>query len=460
MKRNLIILGILLMMFFIACEKDKKTGGDQTDPAFNAPFSNNTTEENKDNLEETGVDMMDEISQLEDIQAIEVIIEFINLMDSTYEEEQEAMQLLEPLEMVASVKTGDANPEDVLREIKSTAEDPVSLSEEWDNIAARYSWNSDHGNWDSTGSEGALIFEFPGLEGDETNTAVLTVSNVNFYDIPDPMEAWPSEEIEPELPSSLQVDLKYNGNTVSSFNFSAAYATSGLPTSINATLSVDEFLFVVTMTHNPFTNASITSSFKHNNNILIEVYAAANGDWSNENIENNTVTHYDTVYIWNWDPELGWYETDEIDWIDEWDEVEAEEIINSANAHLIVMTIKMAGMVNIKQLADIIKELEEDEEITEEEAMDQLVEAINTHAALVVVYKDTNEKIADLEFYKVYDSDEDDYYLDARFIFADGSKVDAETYFEEGFDDLVDALNDFITELNEEYDAELEPIEY
>jgi hypothetical protein len=447
------------MMSFIACEKDKKTGGDQTDPAFSAPFSDNTTEENKDNLEKIGVDMMDEITQMEDAQAIEIIIQFINLMDSTSEQEPEAVKLLEPLEMVASLKTGDATPNDVLREIKSTAEDPVSLSEEWEAIAARYTWNFDNGHFDSSGAEGALIFEFPGLEGDITNTAVLTLNNVNFYDIPDPMEAWPSEDIEPELPSSLQVDLKYKGNSVSSFNFSAAYATSGLPTSLNATLSVDEFSFVVTMTHNPFTNASITSSFKHNNNILIEVYAAANGDWSDENIENNTVTHYDTVYIWNWDPELGWYETDEIDYIDEWVEVEAEEIINSANAHLIVMNLKIAGMVNIKQLADIIRATEEDNEITEEE-LDQRVAAINNHATLVVVYKDTNEKIADLEFYKVYDEYEDYYYIDVRFIFADGSKVDAETYFEEGFDDLVDALNDFITELNEEYDADIEPIEY
>ncbi len=459
MKRNLIILGIFLIISFVACEKDKKTGGDQTDPAFSAPFSNNTTEENKDNLEQTGVDMMDEITQLEDVQAIEIIIEFINLMDSAFDEEPEASKLLEPLEMVASIKTGDATPNDVLREIKSTAEDPISLSEEWENIAARYTWNFNNGQFDSSGSAGVLIFEFPGLEGDLTNTATITVSNVNFYDIPDPMEVWPAEDIEPELPSSLQIDLKYNGNTVSSFNFSAAYATSGLPTSINATLSVDEFSFVLTMTHNPYTNASITSSFKHNNDILIEVHATGNGDWSDENIENNTVTHYDTIYIWNWDQEFGWYETDEIDWIDEWEEVEAEEIIHSANAYLIAMNLKMVGMVNIKQLADIIKETEEDDEITEEE-LDQRIAAINTHATLVVVYKDTNEKIADLEFYKVYDEDEDDYYIDVRFIFADGSKVDAETYFEEGFSDFVDALNDFTTELNEEYDADIEPIDY
>jgi len=459
MKRNLIILGLLLMIAFIACEKDKKTGVDQTDPAFNAPFSDNTSEENKDNLEQTGVDMMDEITQLEDVQAIEIIIEFINLMDSTSDEEPIASKLLEPLEMVASMKTGDATPGDVLREIKSTAEEPLSLPEEWGKIAARYTWNFDNGQFDSSGSAGVLIFEFPGLEGDITNTAVLTVSNVNFYNIPDPVEVWPSEDIEPELPSSLQVDLKYDGNTVSSFNFSAAYTTSGLPTSINATLSVDEFSFVLTMTHNPYTSASITSSFKHNNNVLIEVHVAGNGDWSDENIENNTVTHYDTIFIWDWDPELGWYETDEIDWIDEWVEVEAEEIINSANAHLIVMNLKMAGMVNIKALADIIRETQEDDEITEEE-LDQRVAAINTNATLVVVYKDTNEKIADLEFYKVYDEYEDYYYIDVRFIFADGSKVDAETYFEEGFEDLVNALNDFITELNEEYDAEIDLIEY
>lgn len=458
MKTHLAILGSLLMISFIACNKDKD--GDETDPVFNAPFSDNTAEENKENLEQTGVDMMDEITQLEDVQAIEVIIEFIELMDSTLDEESAARQLFEPLETLASVKTGDATPSDVLSAIKSTAEDPVSLPEEWEGIAARYRWNFEGGHFDSTGTAGMLIFEFPGLEGDETNTAVITVSNVTFYEIPDPIEAWPSEDLEAVLPSSLQIDLEYNGNSISSFNFNASYTNDGLPTSINSTLSVDEFSFMLSMNHSPYSSASITSSLKHNNNVLIEIHVAGNGDWSNDNIENNRVTHYDTNYIMEYDPIIGWYETDEIDYIDDWDEVEVEEILNSGNAHLIVMNLKMAGKVNVKSLGDIIRELEEDEELEDEEATEQLVEALNTHVTLVVVYKDTNEKIADLEFYKLYDEEEEDYYMDVRFIFADGSKVDAETYFEEGFDDLVDALNDFITELNDEYDAELDIIDY
>ncbi len=186
MKRNILVIGLLLMLSFIACEKDKKTGGDLTDPAFNAPFSDNTVEENKENLEQTGVDMMGEITQLEDAQGIEIIIQFINLMDSASGEEQEAVKLIGPLESVASLKTGDATTSDVIREIKSTAEDPVSLSEEWEDIAARYTWNFNKGQFDSSGSAGVLIFEFPGKEGDLTNTAVLTISNVNFYNIPDP----------------------------------------------------------------------------------------------------------------------------------------------------------------------------------------------------------------------------------------------------------------------------------
>ncbi|UCH14492.1 MAG: hypothetical protein JSV22_00650, partial [Bacteroidales bacterium] len=406
------------------------------------------------------VDMMDEVTQLEDAQAIEVIIEFIELMDSTFDEESTARKLFKPLVTLASVKTGDATPNDVIREIKSTAEDPVSLPEEWEGIAARYRWNFEGGHFDSTGAEGMLIFEFPGLEGDETNTAVITVSNVSFFEIPDPIEVWPSEDIAPVLPSAVQVDLEYNGNNISSFNFSAAFTNDGLPTNINSTLYVDEFSFVLNMTHNPYSNASITSSFKHNDNLLAEVYVAAKGNWTDENIDNNTVTHYDTNYIWEWDPEIGWYETDEIEYIDDWVEVEVEEILHSGNAHLIVMNLKMAGKVNVKSLGDIIRELEEDEELEDEEATQQLVDALNNNVTLVAVYRDSNEKIADLEFYKLYDQEEEDYYMDVRFIFADGSKVDAETYFEEGFDDLVNALNDFITELNDQYDAELDLIDY
>lgn len=50
------------------------------------------------------------------------------------------------------------------------------------------------------------------------------------------------------------------------------------------------------------------------------------------------------------------------------------------------------------------------------------------------------------------------YYTDLRFVFADGSKASAEQYFSDGFEDVIDQLNDLITEINEEYDLFIEPI--
>jgi len=121
------------------------------------------------------------------------------------------------------------------------------------------------------------------------------------------------------------------------------------------------------------------------------------------------------------------------------------------------MNIKIAGMVNLKALEDELRELEENETMDEEEIIDALVEELNKNVQLVVVYNDENKKIADAEAYAYEDGDE--YYPMIRFVYADGSKVDATTYANEQLDDFIDELNAFILEINADYDVEIEPID-
>ena len=92
--------------------------------------------------------------------------------------------------------------------------------------------------------------------------------------------------------------------------------------------------------------------------------------------------------------------------------------------------------------------------------VNELVDAINDHAQLVVVIADGNEMIARAEAFAYYDDEWDEWYPELRFVFADGSNVDAETYFQTGFSDLVAQINDMIDEFNQEYDINIEPIDY
>jgi hypothetical protein len=171
----------------------------------------------------------------------------------------------------------------------------------------------------------------------------------------------------------------------------------------------------------------------------VETYIAAEGNWSSDNISNNITENVDGT------------------------DVHIEEIINNANAHVILMNLQVVGTVNIKALGDAIWALEENRDlVTEEEFIQAEVDAINANAQLIVIYRDSNTKIAEAEAYvgSYYDSYEmvTEYYPAMRFVYADGSKVDVETYVNSELDNFYTSMNDFIDQLNAEYDLNLEYI--
>jgi hypothetical protein len=127
------------------------------------------------------------------------------------------------------------------------------------------------------------------------------------------------------------------------------------------------------------------------------------------------------------------------------------------------MNIKVIGQVNINALVTKEKELwdqYEKETITQKEYAEQLADAINANAKLAVIYVDSNTKIADAEAYAYKDDYWNEWYTDLRFVFADGSKSDAATYFGEGFGDFFTSLNNFVDEINQEYDVNIDHVDY
>ncbi len=54
------------------------------------------------------------------------------------------------------------------------------------------------------------------------------------------------------------------------------------------------------------------------------------------------------------------------------------------------------------------------------------------------------------EAYVYEDTEYDDTYVEWRVVFTDGTAID-ESYFEEGFDDVTEAMDDFIMEMEDLY---------
>jgi hypothetical protein len=447
MKTNKILLILLFAgLVFTACKKD-----DKKESPFNAKYSDLTVEENKQGLEDNGIAVVNELDELKSATAIEVAISFSDKSGATVNDGSVGINIA-PMKVLAALGQKNST-QAVVSTLKSTMDDPASLTEMWNELVGKYTWNFDAEDWDYTELSDAIVFEFPGKEGDVTNTASITINNFavkTFTDIDYDIDTL----IDPELPTSLKMELKYNSTVLSSYVFSASYTSKGIPTSLDQTLTVDNFSVSSKLSHSPYTKAAETFSFKNGSKIILEMHADASGDWSADNIDNSTVEHKDFQYVDGWTGDSVF---------DEYTEVQVENIINNGNAYIQLENIKVAGMVDVKSLATIGRDLDEklsNDEITNQEYSDQMVAALNKYAKFVIVYADNNEKIAVGTFSSEYDEEYQDYNLTMKFVFADGSKVTAEEYFSEGFDGLINEMNQFITNVNDEYGTEIDPIEY
>jgi hypothetical protein len=459
-KKNLIYALVIVASALVSCNKDDNKGtGTGTDP-FNAPYNGASIDENKATLEDNGIQLVNEIDQIKDLDAIAILVNFSKIESGSSAKNAVLNRALAPLKTASTASSVKA----IFSALESVAEeDPIGVADLWNELVGRYTYNFDTDEFDySDDVSDAVIFEFPGLETDLTNTATITINDFAYQTLVDPVIEIDST-IKPQLPTSLHITLSYEGAELASFDYSASFEDNGIPLSFSSILTIGDFSFSVTMTHDPYNNATNKNSFKHGADVLIETFVEANGDWSEENIDDNTVTETDTTgWDWIWDEELGDYVYGPV--VEEVSEITVENIVENANAYIQVINIKVAGLVDFKSLVPEIKALDaqydiENPTITEQAYYEQTAIAINKYAKLVVVTANDNKKISEAEAY-AYEDESDEWNIDVRFVFEDGSKVDAETYFSEGFEGFVDAINTVIDEINADYDAGIEPIVY
>jgi len=425
MKKNLFFIPLMATMVLFSCKKD-----DDSNP-FDVKYTNEPVEETKSNVEQNAVDMVDKLEDLTSATAFEVLMHLEELGSDAFA----SNPVMEPLSYLARLED-KSSVTSVFETMKATemrlVVEPTNFSDLFNDAAGKYTYNSVTEEFVKSELDDKIVILFPGKETDLTNTASITIDNFSVTEITDPMEDWP-EDLDPELPSSLDIDLKYNNVSVAGTSMAASYASNGMPTKVELSVYVDDFTFTTTALHTPYSSESWRNTLTFESDILFETYIDAEGDWSEENIEDNIAED------------------------DEWTEVHIEEIIKNANAHVILMNLKVLGMVDVKAIGDAMWDLQNDESINdEEEYAEAMVEIINANAKLIVIYRDSNTKIASAEAY--VESEDDDYYPAMRFVYADGSKVSAEQFANDDMDNFYEALNDFIETLNEEYDLYIDPV--
>ncbi|HQM70442.1 MAG TPA: hypothetical protein PK521_14135 [Bacteroidales bacterium] len=450
-----LLFAAIAIFMIVSCDRDK----DRPEK-----FSTMTVEENKAAVENTGIDL---VGVLERFRATKTVEAAGNMIEITESGKSKGIQgftgtgLYSVIKAVqgAAGRTGQVN--DVFEAVKGCAEeDPESIREFWDENVGTYTWNPSIGDFNTDLGGDKFIIKFPSSDVSTTNDATFTVYDYEGVTISNPLD----EEYTGDLPVGLKADLKLGTQTLVTFVFGASYNEDGVPNAIAADLDIEGFKFEVDVT-NDTKIVSASYKFLEKNEVIMNMSAKVNGLFTGDNINDNSVQHTDR---WVCDRVLNpnTQEYEDVYCEDTWEEVEFEEVAHTANAEFQLMNLAVRGQMDIKNLVDKIRIIEddyyEDEAIDEETYCDRMADELNSYVNLRLVKIDNNEIIAKVEAYVINDTEweYEDYDLGFRLTFGEGSPIDMETYFEEGFDDFIDSLNDLLEDICNDYGIDYDPIEY
>jgi hypothetical protein len=471
-KLWLIIPALMLAALISSCDKDKDDDDDNN--TDNEKFSTLSVEANKATIEESGLELVNTMSDMENIETVGVAINLGDILSSADMKKSfvaKESKVISTLETFVAVSKGEKKVNDLYHAMIVSGEleeDPESIKEVWDENVGTYTWNPSIEDFDIEYGGDKILVLFPSSESSMTNDASLTISNYKGVNISNPID----EEYTGDLPVSLNAELKSGSKSLVTMVFSASYDEGGVPKAVASDLTIESYKFEVDLS-NTSTVASANYKFTENGNVIMEMGASGEGLFTEANIDENTTTTTKSETYGNYDWVLneltGNYDQVWVEYTDTWEEteIEFEEIINSAEAHFQLFDIAIRGEIDVKGLMDQMRLIDEDmenEEISEDTANARGAAKINEYLNLRLVNVKTNEILAKTEAYVVKEVDPEwgyeDNYIDFRLTFGDGSHIDMETYFEDGFDDFMDEVNGLIGDINSDYDIEIDPIDY
>ncbi len=482
MKNFLILFLALGLLFSLdSCKKDKNEGDPgKVDEQTGEPdkFSSLKPEDHKSNIADVGVDFINELDELSKSDAAEAAINFTTLMEGDNSEENyKSAVAFSTLTVLSDFAQERASIFDVLRNLRtltSAVENDPTIEEQYqEDFAGTWEWDSDIEDFEQTAEGNLAIFKFPATASSTTNNAVFTVEEFSW----DPIAGDLTDGELTEVPVKLSANLKVDGNTAMEVIFTGKYNAKGVPESIDASMKIGTYELYATLS-NDFKDASAESGMKHGDKQVIKFSVGINGDFTDANIEDNTHTVTSEPYCINWDWETGACIEEDYD---EWTEVDIEKILEGSYGFIDVLNIRIGGEVNVKDMVPAMDNIDWDIKAEEEANTQTQVDAMNEYMNFYVAYVDKSEKIAEVEFFVTRSDEKDewcdwneatnevtcddyyDYWADGRFIFGDDSKVDAETYFKDGFKSFFDELNVFIKEMNtvySDYDMEIDEVDY
>ena len=412
---------VLLVLLAVSCKKKSSE-----EDIASLPYANETVDQGKANLTTTGQQMVSELSDLADVQGISGAQSMSHFLDiaTPFTINTQSANVFAAIE--ATNEAGAKKDVKGIMRFLSTnivSKPDTTIKQVFENNKGIYTWNKTTQKWVKTAATDKIELLFPSTEAGQTNNAKLDITYTGI--------AASSSLIglNGDLPGTFDAVLYTNNTKVLEYYFNAQYDNTGIPTHVNTFLALYPFKFETTMDKSS-SNASVRYLFTDDVTTILDFYFAVNGNLDQTSLENSS---------------------------------SVTDVASNANAYFQVLNIKLAGRIDASGLSQKMTDINNDKTLNTNKArVDAQVVAYNQFIALVCMYADTKQKIAQAEFYNkpTLDNYGTSYSADMKFVFKDGSKDDLAAYFGTGFSAVVDDFNTLIVKLNNDYDMGLNQVSY
>ncbi len=396
MKRTLfsIATAIIFLLSFNSCK-------DNLDLDKTLNFSKLTVEEQKQQIEQSGLDFMEKMDGLKDTKAMTALNALVvNTGGSP--------MFVKPIaQLKGNIQRNDMTSLDTFnKQMKVLAED--------DDIWGTYTWNSDTETFNFVASsKTTLTVLFPATEGSTSNTGELKVDYVeSTVKVPNtnPVEY---------MPKSIEVVVKVKGSVVLKANYSGSFNADATPKKVTQTLEIDKYNWKLEFT-NDDKDASAKYSLKYGSDVLLQFEAAAAGTLTATAIEESMES-----------------------------DGGPQDFLNSGAVYFQVMNVAMlGGFKDYQGFYKAGRKINYSDYNDDEEYYQDIADVLNNYLVMYAYFVKEKKKIADVDFY-VYSYDEYDYSyfsVEPRLVLSDGSKQSMEKFFSKGFEDLIDQVQSYQAE--------------
>ena len=405
MKKNVlfVLFGAAILLTMNACKTD------ELDLDKELKFTKLSTEEQKAQIEQSGLDF---VTAMEDMQKTKAMTSIMNMLEMQNSETYLVAYIAPLQKLSADVKN---NRKNTISNFDKQMRVSYIDSEVW----GEYVYNFDTKEMDKVKElSNKLIINFPATESSKTNNANITVTyEESTVEIPD---------TDGELyPSTMNFVMTVDGSEVMKANFSGKYYDDGSPEDVTQSLEMEDFKWTAEIKNDKKT-ASESYEFKKGSKIILKSKAEINGDFT------------------------------EVAVTDVMGDVSPQDAISGFAIYFQVMDVAVkGGTKDFKKMMDEGNALDPDA-LTEKEYAEKSVEILNKYLVCFGYFVDDNRKFADVEFYVNETQYEDydystypyvtktitKYEIAPRFVLSDGSKVAADEYVQEGFDSFINKLED------------------